>query len=60
MQTAHLPRTLVDQARLMSLEELAAKLDELEDTRKVLELEFEALERSQQEAEGLEQTAAPC
>ena len=40
-------------AGLMTLEELAARLEELEHTRKVLEAELVALERTQQKAEEL-------
>ena len=38
----------------MRLEELAARLEELEDTRKLLEAELASLERSQQKAKELE------
>ena len=42
----------------MTLEELAARLEELEDSRKVLEAELASLERLQQEAEELEKDRA--
>jgi hypothetical protein len=41
-------------AGLMTLEELASRLEELDSTRKVLEAELASLERSQQKAEELE------
>jgi len=55
-QNTHLRRAYQDQqaAGLMTLEELAAKLEELEDTRKVLEADLASLERSQQKAKELE------
>src|SRR5215208_3709402 len=55
-QNTHLRRAYQDQqaAGLMTLEELAAKLEELEDTRKVLEVDLASLERSQQKAKELE------
>ena len=55
-QNTHLRRAYQDQQAegLMTLEELAARLEELEDTRKVLEAELASLERSQQEAKELE------
>jgi site-specific DNA recombinase len=55
-QNTHLRRAYQDQQAegLMTLEELAAKLDELEDTRKVLEADLASLERSQQKAKELE------
>jgi site-specific DNA recombinase len=54
-QNTHLRRAYQDQQAegLMTLEELAARLEELEDTRKVLEAELTSLERSQQKAEEL-------
>src|SRR5215204_2244707 len=54
-QNARARRAYQDQqaAGLMTLEELAAKLEELEHTRKVLEAELAALERTQQKAEEL-------
>src|SRR5919107_94525 len=55
-QNNHLRRAYQDQQAegLMTLEELAARLEELEDTRKVLEADFASLERSQQKAKELE------
>jgi DNA repair ATPase RecN len=55
-QNTHLRRAYQDQQAegLMTLEELAARLEELEDTRKVLEAELASLERSQQKAQELE------
>jgi site-specific DNA recombinase len=55
-QNTHLRRAYQDQQAegLMTLEELAAKLEELEDTRKVLEADLASLERSQQKAKELE------
>ena len=55
-QNTHLRRAYQDQqaAGLMTLEELAAKLDELEGTHKVLEADLTSLERSQQKAKELE------
>jgi site-specific DNA recombinase len=55
-QNTHLRRAYQDQqaAGLMTLEELAAKLEELEDTRKVLEADLASLEHSQQKAKELE------
>jgi site-specific DNA recombinase len=55
-QNSHLRRAYQDQqaAGLMTLEELAAKLDELEVTRKMLEADLTSLERSQQKAKELE------
>jgi hypothetical protein len=55
-QNTHLRRAYQDQQAegLMTLEELAARLEELEDTRKVLEAELASLERSQQKAKELE------
>jgi site-specific DNA recombinase len=55
-QNSHLRRAYQDQQAegLMTLEELAARLGELEDTRKVLEAELASLERSQQKAKELE------
>src|SRR5215217_8025197 len=55
-KNTHLRRAYQDQqaAGLMTLEELAAKLEELEDTRKVLEADLASLERSQQKAKELE------
>jgi Recombinase zinc beta ribbon domain len=52
-QNIHARRAYQDQqaAGLMTLEELAARLEELEHTRKVLEAELAALERTQQKAE---------
>jgi site-specific DNA recombinase len=54
-QNTHLRRAYQDQQAegLMTLEELAAKLEELEDTRKVLEADLASLERSQQKAKEL-------
>jgi DNA repair ATPase RecN len=55
-QNTHLRRAYQDQqaAGLMTLEELAARLEELEVTRKVLEAELASLERSQQKAKELD------
>jgi site-specific DNA recombinase len=55
-QNTHLRRAYQDQQAegLMTLEELAARLEELEDTRKVLQAERASLERSQQKAKELE------
>src|SRR5215208_2693799 len=55
-QNTHLRRAYQEQQAegLMTLEELAAKLEELEDTRKVLEADLASLERSQQKAKELE------
>jgi DNA repair ATPase RecN len=55
-QNTHLRRAYQDQQAegLMTLEELAARLEELRDTRKVLEAELASLERSQQKAKELE------
>src|SRR5215213_6547342 len=55
-QNTHLRRAYQDQQAegLMTLEELAAKLEELKDTRKVLEAELASLERSQQKAKELD------
>lgn len=55
-ENARLRRAYQDQqaAGLMTLEELAAKLDERGDARKLLEAERAALERSRQKAEELE------
>jgi site-specific DNA recombinase len=55
-QNTQLRRDYQDQQAegLMTLEELAARLEELEDTRKALEAELASLERSQQKAEELE------
>jgi len=55
-QNSHLRRAYQDQQAegLMTLEELAAKIEELEDTRKVLEADLASLERSQQKAKELE------
>jgi site-specific DNA recombinase len=55
-QNSYLRRAYQDQQAegLMTLEELAARLGELEDTRKVLEAELASLERSQQKAKELE------
>src|SRR5215218_3063355 len=54
-QNAHARRAYQDQqaAGLMTLEELAARLEELEHPRKVLEAELAALEGTQQKAEEL-------
>ena len=54
-QNAQTRRAYQDQqaAGLMTLEELAARLEELEHTRKVLEAELAALEGTQQKAEEL-------
>jgi site-specific DNA recombinase len=54
-QNAQTRRAYQDQqaAGLMTLEELAARLEELEDTRKVLEAELAALEHTQQKAKEL-------
>jgi site-specific DNA recombinase len=54
-QNAQTRRAYQDQqaAGLMTLEELAARLEELEHARKVLEAELRALERTQQKAEEL-------
>jgi hypothetical protein len=54
-QNAHARRAYQDQqaAGLMTLEELAARLEELEHARKVLEAELGALERTQQKTEEL-------
>ena len=59
-QKAHLRRAYQDQqaAGLMTLEELAATLEELEDTRKVLEAELASLERSQKKPKELERDRA--
>jgi DNA repair ATPase RecN len=55
-QNNHLRRAYQDQQAegLMTLEELAARLEELEDARRVLEAELASLERSQQKAKELE------
>jgi site-specific DNA recombinase len=55
-QNTHLRRAYQDQQAegLMTLEELAARLEDLEDTRKVLQAERASLERSQQKAKELE------
>jgi hypothetical protein len=55
-KNTHLRRAYQDQQAegLMTLEELAARLEELDDTRKVLEAELVSLERSQQKARELE------
>jgi hypothetical protein len=55
-QNTHLRRAYQDQQAegLMTLEELGAKLEELEDTRKVLEADLASLERSRQKAKELE------
>jgi DNA repair ATPase RecN len=55
-QNTRLRRAYQDQQAegLMTLEELAARLEELEDARRVLEAELASLERSQQNAEELE------
>jgi hypothetical protein len=55
-QNTHLRRAYQDQQAegLMTLEELAARLEELEDTRKVLEADLASLERSQQKVKELE------
>src|SRR5215212_6321143 len=55
-QNTHLRRAYQDQQAegLMTLEELAAKLEELGHTRKVLEADLASLERSQQKAKELE------
>jgi Recombinase zinc beta ribbon domain len=54
---ARLRRAYQDQqaAGLMTLEELASRLEELETTRKALEAELEAVERSKRKAKDLEQ-----
>jgi site-specific DNA recombinase len=55
-QNTHLRRAYQDQQAegLMTLEELAERLEELEDTRKVLEADLVSLERSQQKAKELD------
>ena len=55
-QNTHLRRAYQDQQAegLMTLEELAARLEELEDIRKVLEADLASLERSQQKAKELD------
>jgi ABC-type transport system involved in cytochrome bd biosynthesis fused ATPase/permease subunit len=54
-QNAHARRSYQDQhaAGLMTLEELAARFEKREHTRKVLEAELASLERTQQKAEEL-------
>jgi len=56
-QNAHARRAYQDQqaAGLMTLEELAARLEELEHSRTVLEAELASLERTQQKAEELKE-----
>src|SRR5829696_2409881 len=55
-QNTHVRRAYQDQqaANLMTLEELAVRLEELEDARKMLEADLASLERSQQKAKELE------
>jgi site-specific DNA recombinase len=55
-QNSYLRRAYQDQQAegLMTLEELAERLEELEDTRKVLEADLVSLERSQQKARELD------